>query len=97
MDTMEKNSESIAEILGEQEENQEIENQEPVQEDNIDENEEASGAENAPVEELNDDPEEELKFLKLTSGWTKEEKELVRKIKDPELRQEAIEATKKEE
>lgn len=30
-DTMEKNSESIAEILGEQEENQEIENQEPVQ------------------------------------------------------------------
>lgn len=95
MDTMEKNSESIAEILGEQEENQEIENQEPVQEDNIDENEEASGAENAPVEELNDDPEEELKFLKLTSGWTKEEKELVKKIKDPELRQEAIEATKK--
>jgi hypothetical protein len=95
MDTIEKNSESIAEILGEQEENQEIENQEPVQEDNIDENEEASGAENAPVEELNDDPEEELKFLKLTSGWTKEEKELVRKIKDPELRQEAIEATKK--
>jgi hypothetical protein len=95
MDTMEKNSESIAEILGEQEEDQEIENQEPVQEDNIDENEEASGAENAPVEELNDDPEEELKFLKLTSGWTKEEKELVKKIKDPELRQEAIEATKK--
>lgn len=95
MDTIEKNSESIAEILGEQEEDQEIENQEPVQEDNIDENEEASGAENAPVEELNDDPEEELKFLKLTSGWTKEEKELVRKIKDPELRQEAIEATKK--
>jgi hypothetical protein len=95
MDTMEKNSESIAEILGEQEENQEIENQESVQEDNIDENEEASGAENAPVEELNDDPEEELKFLKLTSGWTKEEKELVKKIKDPELRQEAIEATKK--
>ena len=94
-DTIEKNSESIAEILGEQEENQEIENQEPVQEDNIDENEEASGAENAPVEELNDDPEEELKFLKLTSGWTKEEKELVKKIKDPELRQEAIEATKK--
>lgn len=95
MDTMEKNSESIAEILGEQEEDQEIENQEPVQENNIDENEEASGAENAPVEELNDDPEEELKFLKLTSGWTKEEKELVKKIKDPELRQEAIEATKK--
>lgn len=95
MDTIEKNSESIAEILGEQEENQEIENQESVQEDNIDENEEASGAENAPVEELNDDPEEELKFLKLTSGWTKEEKELVKKIKDPELRQEAIEATKK--
>ncbi len=95
MDTIEKNSESIAEILGEQEENQEIENQESVQEDNIDENEEASGAKNAPVEELNDDPEEELKFLKLTSGWTKEEKELVRKIKDPELRQEAIEATKK--
>lgn len=94
-DTIEKNSQSIAEILGEQEENQEIENQEPVQEDNIDENEEASGAENAPVEELNDDPEEELKFLKLTSGWTKEEKELVKKIKDPELRQEAIEATKK--
>jgi hypothetical protein len=95
MDTMEKNSESIAEILGEQEEDQEVENQEPVQENNIDENEEASGAENAPVEELNDDPEEELKFLKLTSGWTKEEKELVKKIKDPELRQEAIEATKK--
>lgn len=93
-DTIEKNSQSIAEILGEQEENQEIENQEPVQEDNIDENEEASGAENAPVEEL-EDPEEELKFLKLTSGWTKEEKELVKKIKDPELRQEAIEATKK--
>ena len=93
-DTIEKNSESIAEILGEQEENQEIENQEPVQEDNIDENEEAVDAENAPSEEL-EDPEEELKFLKLTSGWTKEEKELVKKIKDPELRQEAIEATKK--
>ena len=93
-DTIEKNSESIAEILGEQEENQEIENQEPVQEDNIDENEEASGVENAPVEE-SEDPEEELKFLKLTSGWTKEEKDLVKKIKDPELRQEAIEATKK--
>lgn len=93
-DTIEKNSESIAEILGEQEENQEIENQEPVQEDNIDENEEAVDAENAPVEE-SEDPEEELKFLKLTSGWTKEEKELVKKIKDPELRQEAIEATKK--
>ena len=94
MDTMEKNSQSIAEILGEQEENQEIENQEPVQEDNIDENEEAVDAENAPTEE-SEDPEEELKFLKLTSGWTKEEKELVKKIKDPELRQEAIEATKK--
>jgi len=94
MDTIEKNSESIAEILGEQEENQEIENQESVQEDNIDENEEASGAENAPSEE-SEDPEEELKFLKLTSGWTKEEKELVKKIKDPELREEAIEATKK--
>ena len=93
-DTIEKNSESIAEILGEQEENQEIENQEPVQEDNIDENEEAVDAENAPTEE-SEDPEEELKFLKLTSGWTKEEKELVKKIKDPELRQEAIEATKK--
>jgi len=93
-DTIEKNSQSIAEILGEQEENQEIENQEPVQEDNIDENEEAVDAENAPVEE-SEDPEEELKFLKLTSGWTKEEKELVKKIKDPELRQEAIEATKK--
>ncbi len=93
-DTIEKNSESIAEILGEQEENQEIENQEPVQEDNIDENEEAVDAENAPVEE-SEDPEEELKFLKLTSGWTKEEKELVKKIKDPELREEAIEATKK--
>ena len=94
MDTMKKNSESIAEILGEQEENQEIENQESVQEDNIDENEEAVGAENAPSEE-SEDPEEELKFLKLTSGWTKEEKELVKKIKDPELREEAIEATKK--
>jgi len=94
MDTMEKNSESIAEILGEQKENQEIENQESVQEDNIDENEEATSAENAPVEE-SEDPEEELKFLKLTSGWTKEEKELVKKIKDPELREEAIEATKK--
>jgi len=93
-DTVEKNSESIAEILGEQEENQEIENQEPVQEDNIDENEEAVDAENAPSEE-SEDPEEELKFLKLTSGWTKEEKELVKKIKDPELREEAIEATKK--
>jgi hypothetical protein len=93
-DTIEKNSESIAEILGEQEENQEIENQEPVQEDNIDENEEAVDAENAPSEE-SEDPEEELKFLKLTSGWTKEEKELVKKIKDPELREEAIEATKK--
>ena len=93
-DTIEKNSQSIAEILGEQEENQEIENQEPVQEDNIDENEEAVDAENAPVEE-SEDPEEELKFLKLTSGWTKEEKELVKKIKDPELREEAIEATKK--
>jgi hypothetical protein len=93
-DTIEKNSESIAEILGEQEENQEIENQESVQEDNIDENEEAVDAENAPSEE-SEDPEEELKFLKLTSGWTKEEKELVKKIKDPELREEAIEATKK--
>jgi len=93
-DTIEKNSESIAEILGEQEENQEIENQEPVQEDNIDEKEEAIDVENAPVEE-SEDPEEELKFLKLTSGWTKEEKDLVKKIKDPELRQEAIEATKK--
>jgi len=93
-DTIEKNSESIAEILGEQEENQEIENQEPVQEDNIDEKDEAVDVENAPVEE-SEDPEEELKFLKLTSGWTKEEKDLVKKIKDPELRQEAIEATKK--
>ncbi len=93
-DTIEKNSQSVAEILGEQEENQEIENQEPVQEDNIDENDEATDAENATVEE-SEDPEEELKFLKLTSGWTKEEKELVKKIKDPELREEAIEATKK--
>ena len=79
-DTIEKNSESIAEILGEQKENQEIENQESVQEDNIDENEEATSAENAPVEE-SEDPEEELKFLKLTSGWTKEEKELVKRSK----------------
>ena len=93
-DTIEKNSQSVAEILGEQEENQEIENQEPVQEDNIEEKEEATDAENATVEE-SEDPEEELKFLKLTSGWTKEEKELVKKIKDPELREEAIEATKK--
>jgi len=93
-DTLEKNSHSLAEILEENNETQEIENQETVQEDNIENNDTEVDAENAPTEE-SEDPEEELKFIRLTSGWTKEEKELVKKIKDPELRQEAVEATKK--
>mgnify|MGYP003649379778 CR=1 FL=1 len=93
-DTLEKNSNSLAEILEENKETQEIENQETVQEDNIENNDTEVDAENAPTEE-SEDPEEELKFIRLTSGWTKEEKELVKKIKDPELRQEAVEATKK--
>jgi hypothetical protein len=93
-DTLEKNSHSLAEILEENNETQEIENQETVQENNIENNDTEVDAENAPTEE-SEDPEEELKFIRLTSGWTKEEKELVKKIKDPELRQEAVEATKK--
>jgi len=93
-DTLEKNSDSLAEILEENNETQEIENQETVQENNIENNDTEVDAENAPTEE-SEDPEEELKFIRLTSGWTKEEKELVKKIKDPELRQEAVEATKK--
>ena len=91
MDTLETNSESLAEILEEQKDDQEIENQETVQEDNID-NEEAT--DEIPSDEESD-PKEELEFLRVSSGWSKEEKELVKKIKDPELRQEAIEATKK--
>jgi hypothetical protein len=93
-DTLEKNSHSLAEILEENNETQEIENQETVQENNTENNDTEVDAENAPIEE-SEDPEEELKFIRLTSGWTKEEKELVKKIKDPELRQEAVEATKK--
>ena len=93
-DTLEKNSDSLAEILEENNETQEIENQETVQENNIENDDTKVDAENAPTEE-SEDPEEELKFIRLTSGWTKEEKELVKKIKDPELRQEAVEATKK--
>jgi hypothetical protein len=93
-DTLEKNSDSLAEILEENNETQEIENQETVQENNTENNDTEVDAENAPTEE-SEDPEEELKFIRLTSGWTKEEKELVKKIKDPELRQEAVEATKK--
>ena len=93
-DTLEKNSDSLAEILEENNETQEIENQETVQENNTENNDTEVDAENAPIEE-SEDPEEELKFIRLTSGWTKEEKELVKKIKDPELRQEAVEATKK--
>lgn len=93
-DTLEKNSHSLAEILEENNETQEIENQETVQENNTENNDTEVDAENAPTEE-SEDPEEELKFIRLTSGWTKEEKELVKKIKDPELRQEAVEATKK--
>tara|TARA_Y100000385_G_scaffold213885_1_gene222333 strand:- start:319 stop:1176 length:858 start_codon:yes stop_codon:yes gene_type:complete len=93
-DTLEKNSDSLAEILEENNETQEIENQETVQENNIENDDTEVDAENAPTEE-SEDPEEELKFIRLTSGWTKEEKELVKKIKDPELRQEAVEATKK--
>jgi len=91
MDTLETNSESLAEILEEQKDDQEIENQETVQEDNID-NEEAT--DEIPSDDESD-PKEELEFLRVSSGWSKEEKELVKKIKDPELRQEAIEATKK--
>jgi len=91
MDTLETNSESLAEILEEQKDDQEIENQETVQEDNID-NEEATDEISSDEES---DPKEELEFLRVSSGWSKEEKELVKKIKDPELRQEAIEATKK--
>ena len=93
-DTLEKNSDSLAEILEESTETQETENQETVQENNTENNDTEVDAENAPTEE-SEDPEEELKFIRLTSGWTKEEKELVKKIKDPELRQEAVEATKK--
>lgn len=93
-DTLEKNSHSLAEILEENNETQEVENQETVQENNTENNDTEVDAENAPIEE-SEDPEEELKFIRLTSGWTKEEKELVKKIKDPELRQEAVEATKK--
>jgi len=95
MDTLEKNSEAITELLREQTEDQEIENHEPVLENDIaqEEEEETEDVIVTPTEES--DPEEELKFLRLSSGWTKEEKELVKKIKDPELRQEAIEATKK--
>lgn len=91
MYTLETNSESLAEILEEQKDDQEIENQETVQEDNID-NEEVTDEISSDDES---DPKEELEFLRVSSGWSKEEKDLVKKIKDPELRQEAIEATKK--
>ena len=50
-DTLEKNSHSLAEILEENNETQEIENQETVQENNIENNDTEVDAENAPTEE----------------------------------------------
>lgn len=93
--TTKENGDSIAEILKENQieeiqddivEEKEIE-QEPV--NNEDEKQEKA----EEIEEEN--PEKELEFLRLTSGWTKEEKELVKKINDPDLKQEAIDATRK--
>ena len=93
--TTKENGDSIAEILKENQieeiqddivEEKEIE-QEPVN------NEDEKPEEAEEIEEEN--PEKELEFLRLTSGWTKEEKELVKKINDPDLKQEAIDATRK--
>jgi hypothetical protein len=93
--TTKENGDSIAEILKENQigeiqndivEEKEIE-QEPVN------NEDEKQEEAEEIEEEN--PEKELEFLRLTSGWTKEEKELVKKINDPDLKQEAIDATRK--
>lgn len=93
--TTKENGDSIAEILKENQieeiqddivEEKEVE-QEPVN------NEDEKPEEAEEIEEEN--PEKELEFLRLTSGWTKEEKELVKKINDPDLKQEAIDATRK--
>jgi hypothetical protein len=93
--TTKENGDSIAEILKENQigeiqddivEEKEIE-QKPVN------NEDEKQEEAEEIEEEN--PEKELEFLRLTSGWTKEEKELVKKINDPDLKQEAIDATRK--
>ncbi len=93
--TTKENGDSIAEILKENQieeiqddivEEKEVE-QEPVN------NEDEKQEEAEEIEEEN--PEKELEFLRLTSGWTKEEKELVKKINDPDLKQEAIDATRK--
>ena len=93
--TIKENGDSIAEILKENQ-TEEIQNdivegkeveQEPVN------NEDEKPEEAEEIEEEN--PEKELEFLRLTSGWTKEEKELVKKINDPDLKQEAIDATRK--
>ena len=93
--TTKENGDSIAEILKENQieeiQNDIVEEKEVEQEPVNNEDEKQEEAEE--IEEEN--PEKELEFLRLTSGWTKEEKELVKKINDPDLKQEAIDATRK--
>jgi len=93
--TTKENGDSIAEILKENQieeiQNDIVEEEEVEQEPLNNEDEKPEEAEE--IEEEN--PEKELEFLRLTSGWTKEEKELVKKINDPDLKQEAIDATRK--
>tara|TARA_R110000744_G_scaffold67982_1_gene138429 strand:+ start:1763 stop:2620 length:858 start_codon:yes stop_codon:yes gene_type:complete len=93
--TTKENGDSIAEILKENQieeiQNDIVEEKEVEQEPVNNEDEKPEEAEE--IEEEN--PEKELEFLRLTSGWTKEEKELVKKINDPDLKQEAIDATRK--
>ena len=93
--TTKENGDSIAEILKENQ-TEEIQN-DIVEEEEVEQeplnNEDEKPEEAEEIEEEN--PEKELEFLRLTSGWTKEEKELVKKINDPDLKQEAIDATRK--
>jgi hypothetical protein len=93
--TIKDNGDSIAEIL---KENQigEIQDEIVVDEEIEKEPENNEDGEQEEAEEVEEEnPEKELEFLRLTSGWTKEEKELVKKINDPDLKQEAIDATRK--
>lgn len=93
--TTKENGDSIAEILKEnqiEEIQNDIVEEEKVEQEPVN-NEDEKPEEAEEIEEEN--PEKELEFLRLTSGWTKEEKELVKKINDPDLKQEAIDATRK--
>lgn len=72
-----------------------IEEEKEEKEDNIDEGEQDDKENKEEAEEDNIDKEEELKLLRQLSGHTKEHKEFILSIKDPELRAKAINAGNK--